>query len=126
MNALPEYTQLERVALVAWWLAHGDQLTGSMLASAHGIQRQRASSIVNRVEELLEKPALGPTGFERTVYVVNRLACGDSLTTRQIADACATTRQTAYNTLVRACRVVPIYQVSRRGPWRACDFSERG
>ena len=119
-----EHTMLERVALVAWWMAHGDALTAPILASAHGIQPRRAEAIVRRVGELLDQPALGPTGFERTVYVVNRLACGDSLTTRQIADECGTTRQTAYNTLVRACRVVPIYQVSRRGPWRACDLGE--
>jgi hypothetical protein len=115
---------LERVALVAWWLTNGDAVSVSMLTAGHGIPARRAQSILDRIEELIEKPALGPTGFERTVYVVGRLARGDSLTTRQIADECGTTRQTAYNTLVRACRVVPIYQVSRRGPWQACDLGE--
>ena len=118
----PELTQFERAALVAWWLAQGDALTPHILAEAHGMPLAVAGDLLARVERVLIAHTTGTDGLERTVYVVGRLAAGETLTTKEVALACRTSRQTAYNLLARICRVVPVYQAGRR--WQVCELGE--
>jgi TctA family transporter len=112
----------ERAAIVAWWLMQGEALTPHMLAAVHGMPVGVAGVLLERVERALSEQVPLVDGFDRTVYVVGRLAAGETLTTMDVAQACHTSRQTAYNTLVRICRVVPVYQAGRR--WQVCAMGE--
>jgi len=118
----PELTLFERAAVVAWWLSHGESLTPAILATAHGMPARIAGELLERVEGLMARPRAPDDGLDRTVYVVRRLALGDRLTTREVAQACKTSRQTAYNTLIRIARVVPVYQDGRH--WQVCVMGE--
>jgi len=118
----PELTLFERAALIAWWLMQGEALTPHILAAAHGLPIGVAGELLERVERALWEQAPVVDGLDRTVYVVGRLAAGETLTTREIANACHTSRQTAYNCVTRICRVVPVYQAGRR--WQVCQLGE--
>jgi len=118
-----ETTLLERVALISWWMAHGDDVRASEIACAYGITRAAASLLIEHVAAIAnDGRAPSGNGVERTAYVVFQIARGEAYTTREIADLCQTSRQTAYNLVVRACRVVPIYQEGRK--WQACAMGE--
>jgi len=61
---------------------------------------------------------------ERAAHITLRLVRGEQLTARQIADEYHVSRQTAYRTLDRMCRIVPLHSVD--GVWRLLDVCRPG
>lgn len=118
----PELTLFERAAVIAWWLSHGEPLTPHILAQVHGMPVRVAGELLDRVACLMAGPQMPGNGLDRTVYIVKRLAFGETLTTMDVARAYGTSRQTAYNTMIRIARVVPVYQDGLR--WQVCALGE--
>lgn len=64
------------------------------------------------------------TAVERAAHLTMRLVLGEEFTARQIAEEYHVTRQTAYRTLERTCRVIPLH--SDGGVWRLLDVCRPG
>lgn len=61
---------------------------------------------------------------ERAAHITMRLVRGEQFTARQIAEEYHVSRQTAYRTLDRTCRIVPLH--NQDGVWRLMDVCRPG
>jgi len=114
---------LERYGRLAWWACQGDALPPFQIAASYGMTLAATAHMIDCVLGLLADPQPCGDKVARTVYIVQQLAAGERMTTRRIADECQTTRQTAYNSLVRLARILPIYPDDGY-EWQVCEMAE--
>jgi len=122
--------RLERIAIICWWLAHGEALTVEVVKKVapevlEVLDLQDCDGMVFASPEVRPR-ILHQNNYRKislTAYCVFHLVLHGELCTTDIARATGISRPTIYRVLSTISRVLPIYvdQVNRGKRWKVLE-----